>query len=1093
MTLQSADTITGGAGKDMLNVTIGAAGTHQASDLTGVETVKGTFSAAGTLSLLGSTGVTHVKAAGSTAAATVTNIPLAASLEVENSAQNATFTYKATEISGSADAATLTLNNVTTGSTISVAGIETLNVVSGGGGNVLTALTVAAANTVNITGAQSLDLGAANTTSELIDGSAVTAALTIITNNTNPATVKTGSGKDSITSTGGTATIVTIESGAGDDTITHTANLGSTDVINGGDGIDTLVGITANLKALAVSATAPTITNMEAVTVSDEYIDTTSTIDIVSDIQASGITTVTLGNVDTTAGDDITSSTEVLVMGSGAMTLNLGGSEAGNQSHLGGTLEIQDTGTATTDSLAIVNKAVNSTSGANVNLGDSGTAITSTGYETVSFDTGSGAGNTNQALTVLTITPDAVASAVSLTVTGSNGVDFATSVSTTSTGLLTINASGMAAQAAGTTTLDIATTVQGTAGTATITGSGGDDNIAVGNFASTIHGGAGTDVISGGTAADTINGDAGNDTISGLGGNDIINGGAGNDTITATTAGNYTVTGGDGTDSVDFGGTLTQADSFDGGAGTDTLTLNNDSVTAVKNLTVSQVNTLNAGISNVEILDFGTTLAQDIDLGRLDGMSSVLIGSLAGVATLSGLAATNNIEVSATAGSGVLTLGLTDATGTADVVNVNFKAAALIDQDITAANVETINFTGNDAATGNASTINVSTLVATKATTVTVSGNDGFNLTNTGNTKITTFDASGVVANDALDLIANMAVTFVSANTSTTAAVAITGGAGSDSLTGGSTIDTIIGGAGEDTIVASAGNDVVDAGTGNDTVTFSDTLFDNNSATTATHTGGAGTDILTFSGTATVVDADFARLTSFETFTLLSGTSSAVFASEADATGITVINGGSGADTIDVSSVDFDNAVTIKGGVAIDAIALGTQVADVVLSSGLTIDTLSGFTTGTDDIQLDLSDMEVSGATVASITMDYIGGLGTSVAAGDSIVIQAVAGASILTAANVLNYTAATTTDASTLETALEASSGLLTTGATGVTQADSMFIMYDNSSVIVLATLSFQATVAANTKIAAVEVTDLVTLTGVTADLVAGDLAFIA
>ena len=978
MTFQSSDTIDGGAGTDQINITVGVVGTHQASSLTNVETVKGTFSAAGTLSLLGSSGVATVSASGSTAAASVTNIPLGAALEIQNSGQNATFAYKASDVSGSSDTATVTLNNATAG-TLTVAAIETLNVVSGGGGNILTGVTAAAANTINITGSQSLNLGVANTVAEMIDGSAATGVLTVITNNANAATVKTGSANDSITSTGGTATVVTIESGAGNDTITHTANLGSTDVINGGEGTDTLVGTTANLKALTVSATAPTITNMEAVTVSDEYVDSTSTLDTVNDIQATGITTVTLANVDTTAGDDITTGDEVLVMGAGAMTLNLGGSEAGNQSHLGGTLEVQDTGTATTDSLAIVNKSLNSSTGANVDIGDVvgaslGKAITSTGYESVSLDTGAGSANTEQTFSTLTITPDAVAANVSLTLTGTNAIDIVSGVSTTSTGLLTINASGLTAQAAGTTTFDLNSTAQGTAGTATITGSGGDDLITVGNFASTINAGAGTDVIIGGTAADTISGEAGNDNITGSGGNDVLNGGAGNDTIDASTAGNYTVTGGDGTDSVDFGSTLTQNDSFDGGDGTDTLTLTTTSVTAVKNLTVSQINTLNAGISNVEVLDFGTTLNQDIDLGRLDGLSSIRIGALAGASNLSGLAATNNIEVLAN-GTGAITLTLGDATGTADVVNVNLKASAVITQAVTAPNVETVNYVGNDAATANVSAINVSTLVATKATTVNVSGNDGLALTSTGSTKITTFDASGVVANDSGDTTANMAVTYTSANTSTTAAVSITGGAGNDTLEGNGSIDTIKGGAGDDIITATAGNDVVDGGAGADTVTFSDTLFDGNSATTATHTGGAGTDTLDLAATATIVDADFVRLSSFEALTFTAGTNTLTVAAEADATGILSITGGTGVETIDASSVDFDNALTITGGDGADIITLGDRVDTLGFSlangadggalitvtnvantaddfNANTADAVTAFTSGTDKINI---------------------------------------------------------------------------------------------------------------------------------------------
>lgn len=250
------------------------------------------------------------------------------------------------------------------------------------------------------------------------------------------------------------------------------------------------------------------------------------------------------------------------------------------------------------------------------------------------------------------------------------------------------------------------------------------------------------------------------------------------------------------------------------------------------------------------------------------------------------------------------------------------------------------------------------TLQATKATTINVSGNDGLNLTNTGNTKVTTFDASGVVANDASDTAANMAVTFVSANTSTLATVSITGGEGNDKLTGNAGVDTIIGGKGDDTITASAGNDVSTGGLGNDTFAFTGALLANNSETTATFDGGEGTDIVDITtDAATIVDADFRGITSVETLTTGDGANNITLGVNADTTGIKTIVGGTGADTIDLSSVDFDNAVSITGGAGADVIKLaaGTdQVATIVYdAAGFIInsqDAISGFTVGIDKI-----------------------------------------------------------------------------------------------------------------------------------------------
>jgi len=995
-TLTGSDRLDGGDGADTLNAYQGTTGTAQISLLKSIETINASFTAAGTISLLGSTGVTAATNNNSTVAGTISNIPAAAlgSLKLANTGSGGTFTALSTAVSGSSDSATLTIDGVTAG-TVTLAGVETLNIVSSGSDNVLTALTAAAATTLNISGSKDINTGTANTVATTVDASDLTGDLTLITDNAKAVTVTGGSGNDAITSTGTNAVDNTVNGGAGNDTITFSANLNTSDVIDGGAGTDTLKSTTALLKALSVNTTTAKITNIEHVYVTDSYVDTTSTIDTVSDIQASGINTVTLGNASATGGEDITTAAEVLVMGSGAQTLNLGRSLAGNQSHLGSTLEIQDTGSATTDSLAIVNKSLNSTTGNNVNIfqNATGLALTSTGYETVSFDTGSGASNVEQVITTLTITPDDTSADVALTLTGNNALEVTTSVTTTSTGAMTIDASGMKAQSTGTTTLDISGTSHGTAGTATITGSGGDDIVDVGNFASTISGGAGNDNLTGGTKADTINGDAGNDTLVGSGGNDTISGGAGNDTITASVAGNYTITGGAGNDTADFGSTLTNADTFDGGDGVDTLILNNTSVTAVNALGISAINTLNAGISNVERIDFGTTLAQSIDMGRLDQIGDIKLSGMGADATLSGIPAVNNIEIREDTGQ-TLTLTLIDATGTSDVVNIKLKDDdALLTGTINAASVETINITGEDDATGDVSAINTLTLQATKATSIYVTGNDGLNLTNSNNTKVTLFDATGITPNNSSDTAINMAVTFVSANTSTTQTVNIKGGPGNDSLTGGSTYDIISGGAGDDTLTASAGADQITGGAGNDIFSFTGTLLAANSGTAATFDGGAGTDIVDIStNAATIVDADFRGMDNVETLTTGDGANSITLSTEADSAGITSITGGTGVDTVTVSSIDFDNALTIDLAGGADVLTLSTdtsQVATILIETSDSVaisaqsnaggnfaanDTLTfgskliqitGFTAGTDKI-----DFVNTGSAVTAIGVD---------------------------------------------------------------------------------------------------------------------------
>ena len=134
----------------------------------------------------------------------------------------------------------------------------------------------------------------------------------------------------------------------------------------------------------------------------------------------------------------------------GSLTVNLGKSAAGNSGALGAALTVTDgaDNSTTTDTATINNTAVNTTTGANLALNAD---LTSTGYENLVFNTGSGSGNTEKMPTI-TITSDAASAPVTLTLKGNNAIDISTEVSTNSTSL-TVDGSALKAQAAGTTTL----------------------------------------------------------------------------------------------------------------------------------------------------------------------------------------------------------------------------------------------------------------------------------------------------------------------------------------------------------------------------------------------------------------------------------------------------------------------------------------------------------------------------------------------------------------------------------------------------------------------------------------------------------------
>jgi len=886
--------IQAGEGRDTIKAAINATDNNASLNSTDLEVAMLRATATTAIDLADASGLELATNDRSTAGQTLTlkNVALDTQIGIKSTTSTTTVTYA--DVSGTDDTALLRVDaagTTATAANLNMAGIETLSILAENNASYINTNTTTNTSMTKILvqGDQNVNLGTLDATITTVDASNLTGDLTV---------------------TEDTAATHTMTGGAGDDKFTLAHFTAGTDTVDGGAGTNTLATTYAKLNAINADVTK------------------------VSNIQAIESTDVITGAIDVRYfGTDVTTVNLAAGSNNGSLTLNAG---TNNINILGtknaGALTVTDgTSTATDD---VVNFATTQT----VTAFDAfnGQALTSTGIETVNIDTTDAlSADVTATIGAVTITADTGGTAT-LNISGADSI---------TTGVITadvIDVSGLTAQALGTdkvggggtgavTTFsnnNAAAVVATTDGTLTITGSAGND-IIVGDAddKNVIDAGAGHDTIVGGSANDTITAGDGWDKITTNAGDDTVDAGAGNDTII-------------------FGANLSALDKLDGGEGTDTLVIDNTSVIAVNALSVSQINTLNANINNINILDFGADLAQNIDMGRLDNIENVTMSNLGADVTLSGLSATNKTTITGTTGQ-KLTLELADDAGTSDVINLEIKNDNAINVNtINASNIETINISGVDATTAASSNINTMALEATKATSIVVTGNDGLTLTNTGNTKVTNFDASGVAANDASDTAANMAVTFTSANTSTTAHVAITGGEGNDVLQGNVGIDTINGGKGADKITVTAGNDVVDGGEGNDTVIFTDALFDNNSETTATHTGGEGTDILSISDAASIVDADFARLSSFETLQLANATNSVTLGAEADTTGIVTIIGGTGADTIDASSVDFDNVVTIAGGTGRDVITGNTDVktifdfnaiTDVIATSGLTI------------------------------------------------------------------------------------------------------------------------------------------------------------
>ena len=136
-------------------------------------------------------------------------------------------------------------------------------------------------------------------------------------------------------------------------------------------------------------------------------------------------------------------------------------------------------------------------------------------------------------------------------------------------------------------------------------------------------GGAGGDTITGADTADSLYGNEGNDTLNGGGGDDLLNGGGGIDALHGGTGDDVMSLG------LDFADVAVSGETYNGGAGTDTLRI------------YTTVDLSNVNLVDIEILDIagsypgiGLTGAQLSSLSTVNGQVSLTTGgpvSLAGM------------------------------------------------------------------------------------------------------------------------------------------------------------------------------------------------------------------------------------------------------------------------------------------------------------------------------------------------------------------------------------------------------------------------------------------------------------------------------
>lgn len=521
-TFGSADVINGGAGTDTLSVVVenaSAAVTFPSATISGIENVdvRNVSGQALTIdtSVLGSS-LAVVAADRSTATTTLTNLAsgVAVTVKGDGSAVNEEVLAQFKTASG-ATALTLNLsggtNQTTTGKAINVdttnaTGLATVNINSTGAANKFggidlnaTALAgtdgTATVTTVNIAAATNLDvstdgitgLKAASANTINVSGAATDVKLGALEN-----TVKTldasGLTAGGVTATIGTDVTQTVKGGAGNDTITSNGIVLTTGSVDAGAGTgDKLILTTAIATDTAGKAAAALYKNFETIQ---------ANVGISQDVSIfSGITGVIVN--DTSAGaTDVT---------------NLSAAQAANVTVLAAhstgavTIGVKDATTpGQIDTVKILAKPVATAPNTAIDL----TGLAMAGVEKLELTA-----STGTATTTLTMTGSTDLDSVKLF--GASPVDVATGGIAQKINLA-IDASGVTAQATGTTTATLsAAAATGTNGIA-LTGSAGDDIIRDSS--------GGNDVIVGG---------AGNDQIFFTGGTDIITGGAGADIINA--------------------------------------------------------------------------------------------------------------------------------------------------------------------------------------------------------------------------------------------------------------------------------------------------------------------------------------------------------------------------------------------------------------------------------------------------------------------------------------------------------------------------------------------------------------------------------
>jgi len=610
-TLTSGDSLTGGEGTDRLTLTSSVAGTYGTGAIgNSIEELAVTATAATSVDAALMTSVTDIYNIGSTSAGTVSVTGAAGipNVHMSGTNSNTSVTFANASVNGgAADATTVALSSsgTTADTSVTINGVETINVATSGGmsgsADSVVAGAVVAGKTVTIA---SDTLTALNVTG---DSGARVAANLVGATTTVTGTVTSAAGGDDISYTADATDAVSVDMGAGNDTVRlNTApglKTGSTTAgahtVAGGEGTDTLV------TGVAVSkAGGSNISGFETVRVTNG-------------------SSVTLD----ASKNDIS---HVILDGTGATVT---GAEAG------ATIDLTTAGSATlgatTTGAITVNVGTNSTSGAQTS------SVSAAGVTSATIN------NLNLATDTTSARSSGVAGAAltTMTVTGSQ----ATTITGGGAKLTKIDASAIAKNVTFSATLATAgAELIGGAGNDTATGSTGADTLTGGAGNDALTGGAGNDVISGGAGTDTITGGTGKDTMTGGDGADTFvfsaNGTASTpavnvSTLSATDTITDFVSGTDklsGTQAVAFLGNFTNIQAaLAANNATGVAALSAAFVTGEKNLYVFEAagNSLSADDLVIHLPNTESVAAGDLLLGSQGAGNAVTLSAAASTAT----------------------------------------------------------------------------------------------------------------------------------------------------------------------------------------------------------------------------------------------------------------------------------------------------------------------------------------------------------------------------------------------------------------------------------------------------------------------------